>query len=235
VDKVMNTVVNNLIVTNNFTIDAQCRVLLTTPLESFAIGHTIVVSRGLLDVLPDEASLGLVLADELAHIALGHRTNTQFAFTNQTMMSDDEMLQKFRFQRNETEIAAAGRKAIEILGKSPYSQKLGTAGLFLRSLGENVERMPKLIRANLGNQLGSLGTLERFAELIRQAPQLDQEKLEQIAALPIGSRIKLDPWTNQITMLKNRPVSLLSSREKMLFEVSPFLLNLTRVEAANRP
>jgi hypothetical protein len=28
---------------------------MTTPLESFTIGHTIVVSRGMIDVLPDEA------------------------------------------------------------------------------------------------------------------------------------------------------------------------------------
>src|ERR1700674_1064694 len=60
VDKMLDTVVNNLIVTNNLTIDAQCRVLLTTPLETFSMGHTIAISRGLLDVLPDEASLAMV-------------------------------------------------------------------------------------------------------------------------------------------------------------------------------
>jgi hypothetical protein len=234
-DAVLNAVVNNLVVTNNLNVEVQCRVLLTTPLESFAVGHTIVVSRGLLDVLPDEPSLALVLADELAHIALGHRTNTRFAFTNQTMMSDEEMLLRFRFQRSEAEIAAAGKKAIDILGKSPYSQKLGNAGLFLRSLADNVSRLPNLIRANLGNQLGSTGTMERFAELVKLAPPLDQEKLDQVAALPIGSRIKVDPWTNQITMLKNQSISLLSSRDKMPFEVSPFLLNLTRIETPSTP
>jgi len=228
-------VVNNLIVTNGLNIEVHCRVLLTTPLESFAVGHTIVISRGLLDVLPDEASLALVLADELAHIALGHRTNTQFAFTNQTMTSDEEMLRRFRFQRNDAEIAAASKKAIELLEKSPYSQKLGNAGLFLRSLAENVARLPNLIRANLGNQLGSTGTMERFAELVKLAPALDQEKLDQIAALPIGSRIKVDPWSNQIAMMKNQSLSLLSSRDKMPFEVSPFLLNLTRIETPSAP
>ncbi len=67
VDKILQTVVNNLIVTNNLEIipDVRCRVLLTSPLESFTVGHTIVVSRGLLDVLPDEASLAMTLAHEL--------------------------------------------------------------------------------------------------------------------------------------------------------------------------
>ena len=57
VDEVLNTVVNNLIVSAKLNVEAHCRVLLTTPFETFAIGRTIVISRGLIDVLPDESSL----------------------------------------------------------------------------------------------------------------------------------------------------------------------------------
>ena len=39
-------------------------------------------------------------------------------------------------------------------------------------------------------------------------------------------------WTNQITLMQNKPISLLSAREKMPFEVSPFMLHLTRTETA---
>src|SRR2546426_346043 len=69
VDKVLETVVNNLEVTNNLDIqpEVRCRVLLTSTLESFTIGHTIVLSRGLIDVLPDEASLATMEAHELGH------------------------------------------------------------------------------------------------------------------------------------------------------------------------
>ena len=47
-DKVLETVVNNLEVTNNLDIQPEihCRVLLTGTLESFSIGHTIILSRG---------------------------------------------------------------------------------------------------------------------------------------------------------------------------------------------
>src|SRR6266852_1967278 len=45
--------------------EVRCRVLTTSTLESFTIGHTIVLSRGLIDVLPDEASLATMLAHEL--------------------------------------------------------------------------------------------------------------------------------------------------------------------------
>src|SRR6202044_272934 len=49
VDKVLETVVNNLEVTNNLDVqpEVHCRVLLTGTLEMFSIGHTIVLSRGL--------------------------------------------------------------------------------------------------------------------------------------------------------------------------------------------
>ena len=69
VNRVLQTVVNNILVTNDLDIPAvRCRVLLTTPLESFVMGRTIVLSRGLVDVLPDEATLAAVLSHELAHI-----------------------------------------------------------------------------------------------------------------------------------------------------------------------
>lgn len=232
VNDVLDTVVNNLIATNDLNVETRCRVLLTTPLETFTIGRTIVISRGLLDVLPDEASLAMVLSDELAHVALGHRTNTQFAFHDQTMFSDDEFLQRFRFSRSPEEIAAAGKKAVEILRKSPYNEKLSNAGLFLKALASRAPHFPNLIRANLGNQLSDGATLVRMGALASGGPVLDDQKLEQIAALPLGSRIKLDPWTDTIAFIKAKPISLLSAREKLSFEVAPLSPHLTRLVAS---
>src|SRR6266853_609286 len=58
VDKILMTVVTNLEVTNNIELPrpVRTRVMLTSPLETFSVGTTIIVSRGLIDVLPDEAS-----------------------------------------------------------------------------------------------------------------------------------------------------------------------------------
>jgi len=231
VDEVLNTVVNNLIVSGNLNVEAHCRVLLTTPIETFPIGHTIVISRGLIDVLPDETSLALVLADELSHIALGHPTRTQFAFHNQTMLSDAELLQRFHFERSPQEMLAAGNKTLEIMRASPY-QKVPNAGLFLQALASRASALPRLLEANLGNQVANADALARLAGFITSAPPLEEDKLEQIAALPLGSRVKVDPWSNQISLVKTRPLSLLSAREKMPFEVTPFVLYLTRVDPA---
>lgn len=226
VEEVLDTVVNNLIASSNLNVEARCRVLLTTPIETFSVGHTIVISRGLIDVLPDETSLALMLADELSHIALGHRTPTQFAFHNQTMLSDADLLQRFRFRRSPEEMLAGGKKTIEIMKASPY-QKTANAGLFLKALAGHATALPRLLQANLGNQLADAEAQQRLAEFAAAAPALEDDKLEQIAALPLGSRVKVSPWDNQITLVKTRPLSLLSPREKMPFEVTPFVLYLT--------
>jgi hypothetical protein len=229
VDDVLNTVVNNLIVSANLNVEAHCRVMLTTPIETFSIGHAIVISRGLIDVLPDEASLAMVLADELSHISLGHRTQTQFAFNNQTMLSDADLLQKFHFQRTPDEMASAGKQTIEIMKASPY-QKTANAGLFLKEMASRGSALPRLLQANLGNQFANADALNRLAAFAASAPALEENKIEQIAALPLGSRVKVNPWNNQAVLVKTRPISLLSAREKMPFEITPFALYLTRIE-----
>jgi hypothetical protein len=229
VDEVLNTVVNNLIVSANLNVEARCRVLLTTPLETFSVGHTIVISRGLIDVLPDETSLALVLADELSHIVLGSRMQTEFAFNDRTMFKDIELLQRLHFSRSKEEMLKAAKKTIEIMRASPYTNTTN-AGLFLKVLASRGPALPRLLQANLGNQVANAESLTQLAAFAGPAPALEEQKLEQIAALPLGSRIKLYPWNNRIELIKTRPIALLSPREKMPFEIAPCVLYLTRAE-----
>jgi len=114
------------------------------------------------------------------------------------------------------------------MNASPY-QKMANAGLFLKALAGRGNALPRLLQANLGNQVANADALSRLAEFATAAPALDDAQLEQIAALPLGSRVKLNPWNNQLALVKTRPISLLSPREKMPFEVAPFVLYLTRV------
>jgi hypothetical protein len=231
-DKILATVVSNLLITNNIDLqsDYHCRVLLTSPLESFTIGHTIVISRGLLDVLPDEASLAMVMAHEVSHIVLGHRFDTKLAFNDKLFFPDEESFQRLDFKRTVADEEAADTKALELLKNSPYKDKLGNAGLFLKSLQLHAPDLPKLIRPHLGNSLAG-GKSTRMSTLLASAPALDQKKLDQIAALPLGGRIKVDPWSDQVELSKAKPVALVSSREKMEFEITPFFPYLTRMTA----
>ena len=233
VDKVLQTVVTNLLVTNNIDLQSEvhCRVLLTAPLESFTIGHTIVVSRGLLDVLPDEASLAMVLAHELSHIVLGHPFDTKLAFNDRLLFRDEESFQRLDFRRRAADEEAADTKALELLKNSPYKDKLGTAGLFLKALQQHAPALPNLIRPHLGNSLAA-GNSIRMSTLLASAPQLEQRRTDQIAALPLGGRIKLDPWGDHVELAKAKPVALISAREKMPFEITPFFPYLTRFSTA---
>jgi Peptidase family M48 len=232
VDKVLQTVVNNLMVTNNLDIqpEVRCRIFLTAPLEAFTIGHTIVISRGMLDVLPDEASLAMVLAHELGHVVLDHQIDTKLAFNDRMLFPDDETFDRLGFQHTQPEEDAADKKAVEILKNSPYKDKLGNAGLFLRALQDRAPQLKHLIRPHLGDGLASKKDV-RMAELTAGAPQLETRRTDQIAALPLGGRVKLDPWTNRVELLKTKPVPLSSAREKMPFEVTPFFPFLTRLQA----
>ena len=230
VDKVLQTVVNNLIITNKLEIvpDVRVRILLTTPLESFTIGHTIVVSRGLVDVLPDEAALAMMLSHELAHIALGHKINTKFAFTDRFFFPDPDTFQRMSFERSPLDEQAADAKAMELLANSPYKDKLATAGLFLKELQKRAPVLTNLIRPHLGNPLGSKDTT-RLSTINASAPVLEDKNIAQIAALPLGGRIKVDAWSDRLSMMNVKPISLLSAHEKMPFEVTPFNLYLTRL------
>jgi hypothetical protein len=226
VDKVLDTVVNNIEVTNNLDIQPEihCRVMLTGTLESFSIGHTIVLSRGLIDVLPDEASLATMLAQELAQIIVTKPSTDQWGFNDTTNVSTVEALNHFSFRDTPADIQAANTKAVELLKNSPYKDKLGPAALFLKQLDAESKQLPALINPHLGNGV-ALGSA-----LAGTGPALDPSKVDQIAALPIGGRIKLDPWSDRVELLKSKPVALLSAREKMPFEVTPFMPFLTRYQ-----
>jgi len=234
VDKVLQTVVNNIEITNNIDLPrpVRARVMVTFPLETFSVGNTIIISRGLIDTLPDEASLAAVLSHELAHIVLGHNLGSKFAFTDRMLFSDESTYQNFGFRHNPEEETAADAKAVELLKNSPYAQKLGTAGLYLKQLQARGPQLSALLTAHLGNNFGdNKGQITRLSALMTSAPALDDTKLDQIAALPLGGRIKLDPWQDRVEMIKAAPVAITSVRDKMPFELTPFFPRLSRLGA----
>ncbi len=230
VDRILQTVVNNLEVTNNIDLPRplRTRVLLTAPLETFSVGNTIVISRGLIDVLPDEASLAAVLSHELAHIVLGHNLGSKFAFNDRMLFSDESTYNNFGFKHVPEEEAAADKKAVELLKNSPYAQKLDSVGLFLKALQARAPQLNALLTTHLGNTLASNGSVSRLSALITTGPALDMNKLDQVAALPLGGRIKVNPWDDKAEMVKTAPVAITSARDKMPFEVTPFYPRLAR-------
>jgi len=231
VDKVLETVVNNLEVTNNLDIqpEVRCRVLMISTLESFTMGHTIVVSRGLVDVLPDEASLAAILAHELGHVVLGHRMDTQFAFFNRLRFDEKETFRHFGFARTPEEEQAANQKGIELLQQSPYKDQSRTAQLFLQALQNRSKEIPNLISPHLGDRVPTtwaIASAVSGAQPSAATPAAPPANV--VVALPLGGRVKVEPWNDELQLLKSKPVGAVAEYEKMPFEVAPFVLYLTR-------
>jgi Peptidase family M48 len=230
VNKVLETVVNNILVTNDLDIPAiRVRVMLTTPLESFVMGRTIVLSRGLVDVLPDEATLAAVLSHELAHVVLQHSTGEKFMSGLTLPFPDIEIFNHLNFHFDAQQEADADKKGLELFAKSPYKDKLASAALFLEALDARSPELPNLLHGRLSNDFGS-SHFVGMKDWPGFPKQLKADQVDQVAALPLGSRVVLDPWSNKITLLRGQAPRAASASEKRPFEVTPFLPHLKRWE-----
>lgn len=223
-EKVLDTIVKNLEITNNFRdqVDLHCRVLLGTNLEMFSVGNTIVLSRGLIDVVPDEPTMAALLAHGMADSMVPKPYQDQYAFSDIMRLTATEVLRHLSFKEKKTEAAANGAKAMEFLKNSPYASQLSQAGLFFAQLREKSKSLRRLISPQLGNQVYF------DTHLMRAAPALQPNNINQISALPLDSRLKVDPWTGAVSLRKSKPPTLWSSRDKMPLEVTPLPPYLTR-------
>jgi hypothetical protein len=202
--------------------DVACRVLLTSTLESFTIGHTILISRGLLDVLPDEASLAMILAHELGHILSEHTLADRWAVKDWSVFLVEDRFDHFDFPIDAHVEEAANAKTIQLLQGSPYKAKLDNSVLFLQMLGSQVQSLPSLISPHVVSQVPLAN------QLLAVAPSTAANKGQAISALPMGSRIELNPWTSQVDLLKSKPNALVSSRKRQALLINPSILHLIR-------
>lgn len=224
VEKVLNTIVNNIMVTNNFDsrIEIKCRVLMTSDFELFSMQNTIVLSRGLIDVVPNEETLAALLAFEVADAMVPKPAQDQYGFSDILRLTPTEALKRLSFVDKPEESQKNSERAIELLKKSPYGGKLSNAGLFLSQLQSQSKALKQLINARLGNQVYFT------SQLLQIAPGLDPANLQQTGALPMGSRIKINPWDDAVSLMKTQQMPPISPREKIPFEVTPIDLHLTR-------
>jgi hypothetical protein len=129
----------------------DCRVLLTTPAEIFAVGNIIVVSRGLLNIVPNESVLAVMLARQVAHIVLGQPSGIALQPTRSLF----DLFRKKDFPGlgihwGPDQEAAADFEAIVLLKGSPYEGTIASAKAYLSQLKSDSHRFPNLARARFG-------------------------------------------------------------------------------------
>jgi hypothetical protein len=233
-NKVLDQIVINLQVPNNlaFTDQLHTRVLLTDTIEATTVGNTILISKGLIDSLPNEESIASVVAMELAHIAMGHHIDTRYAFNDRLLFPDTETFQRIDMNHSEVDNGTASKRAMEYLQNSMYKDKFPTAGLYYAQLVDRAKVLKQLNTPKLGDSLLKSDGTPWMADLLHQSPKLNWDDLTQTAALPLGSWLKTDPWDDKVHMLNAKRYAPMNARDKMPFEVTPVFFKLQRYAAA---
>ena len=217
-DGVLKTIARKLETANHFHIQPQvrCRELLTTRMEFFTVGHTIIVSRGLLDVAADEATLAAILALGLAKIELMTPADTRYPFADQVIFNPEDTFRKLSFVSASGSIKKIRELAAYYLSESPYKDSIPSVREFFAELVAKSSHIPELVVANLGDSL--------LNQMIFPDSKREPAKEETVrqAALPLGSRTRVDPWTDQLEILSVPPTVTLAN-DPMPFEVTPSL------------
>lgn len=231
--KVLDQIVTNLSVPSNlaFTTPVHCRVLLTTTIEATTVGNTILISKGLLDTLPNEESIASVVALELAHVAMGHHIDTRYAFNDRLMFPDEASFQRIAMNHTDHDNEDAAKRATEYLQASMYKDKLPNAGLFWSQLADRGKALKALNSPRLGDSLLRADGTSWMSDLAKTAPKINWDDLEQIPALPLGSWLKIDPWDDRVHMLNATRYAPMNARDKMPLEVTPIYFRLQRLNA----
>lgn len=154
-EKILDQIATNLMIPNNldFGDPVHVRILLTLPIEATVMNHTILLSKGLIDSIPNEEDMASVLTLELAHIKLGHRLDTMFAFSDELDFSNASTYLHLRFAYTDRENRAAAKLADEYLAKSIYKKKLGDAANYYAILVDREAALKAISHGFLGDSL----------------------------------------------------------------------------------
>jgi hypothetical protein len=232
--KILDQIVINLQVPNNlaFTDQIHTRILLTTTIETTTVGNTILISKGLIDSLPNEAAMASVVAMELAHIAMGHHIDTRYAFNDRLMFPDTATFQRIDMYHTDHDNAEAAKRAMEYLNASLYKDQLADAGLFYAQLVDREKPLKQLNSPKLGDSLLRPDGAPWMADLQHMSPKLNWDDLAQRPANPLGFWLKTDPWDDKVHQLNAKIYAYMNPRDKMPFEVTPIFFKLQRYDAA---
>jgi hypothetical protein len=238
-DKTLEALANNILAYNNIAVSSpiHVRTLLTEPLESLAVGNTIILSKSLIDttavVTQDGAqqmgNLNALLAFQLAHIVTGHKLDTKYAFNDRLLFPSDSTFKNIPMHHTEADNLEAAKKAVELLNAKELVDGQKYFGLYLQQLQQRVKALKALNEPMIGDGLVKGGNDTSFwmAALMPKAEKLDVKNLKQQAAEPLSAFLRFDPWTDQVITLHTAFEPLLSASDKMPFEVTPVYIKLS--------
>jgi hypothetical protein len=236
-DKTLEALANNILAYNQIQTSRPIRVrtLLTEPLESVAIGNTILLSKSLIDttavISSDGAqqmgNLNALLAFQVAHIILGHRIDTKYAFSDRLMFPPESAFQRLPMGHTDADDAEAAKEAAKLLGAKELADGQQYFGLYLQQLAAREKGLKALTTPQMGDSLVKTDGTFWMQAMVSKAPKLANNDLKQQGAMPLGQFLRFDPWTDKVIVMHTTYEPLLSARDKMPFEITPVYLKLS--------
>jgi len=223
--RVLDQIVLNLSAANNLTLPqpVRARVMLTDTVEATTVGNTILISRGLLNSLPSEQAIASVIAMELAHVAMGHHIDTSYAFNDRMLFPDEAIFQRITMYHSEADNAAAAKQAMAYLQNSTYKNQLDAAGTFYAQLANRARVLKAITTPVLGDSMLRPDGTPWLAELASQSPKLSPGEARQVAGLPFGNSLKIDPWDDTVETLSDKRQAPVNTHERQANEERPSL------------
>jgi hypothetical protein len=244
-DKTLAALANNILAYNNIpsTRPLKVRTLLTEPLESIAVGNTILISKSLIDTTSIQSAdgaqqmgnLNAILAFQVAHIILGHHIDTKYAFSDRLMFPSESAFQKLPMHHTDQDNEEAAKKAIELLSVKDLADGQPFFGLFLQQLQVRLKGLKALSDPQIGDSLLKPDGTFWMQALVAKGPKLNDTDLKQQAAMPLNAFLRFDPWTDQVIQMHSAYEPLLSARDKLPFEITPVYLKLSYYQAPATP
>ena len=244
-DKTLGELANNILAYNQIQTSSplKVRTMLTEPLESIAIGNTILISKSLIDTTSVPSADGAqqignlyaVLAFQVAHIILGHRIDTKYAFSDRLLFPSESTFTRLPMHHTDADNDAAAKKAVELLQPKDLANAQEFFGLYLQQLLQRSKALTALNTPMLGDSLLRTDGTPWMKTLVSKAPKLQINDLKQQAAMPLANFLRFDPWTDQVIQMHTTFEPLLSSRDKLPFEITPVYLKLAYYKAPAPP
>jgi hypothetical protein len=244
-DKTLAALANNILAYNNIpsTRPLKVRTLLTEPLESIAVGNTILVSKSLIDTTAIQSAdgaqqmgnLNAILAFQVAHIILGHHIDTKYAFSDRLLFPSESAFQKLPMHHTDQDNEEAAKKAIDLLSVKDLADGQQYFGLYLQQLQVRLKGLKALTDPQIGDSLLKPDGSFWMQAMVAKGPKLNDTDLKQQAAMPLSAFLRFDPWTDQVIQMHSAYEPLLSSRDKLPFEVTPVYLKLSYYQAPAPP
>ena len=182
-------------------------------------------------------NLNAILAFQVAHVILGHRLDTKYAFNDRLLFPSASVFERIPMHHTAVDNAEAARKAMQLLSVKELADGQKYFGLYLQQLQQRVKALPALNQPIIGDGLVRSDSDNTFwmEAMVPKGIKLDMKDLKQQAAMPLDNFLRHDPWSDQLIQMQTTIEPLLSDRDKMPFEVTPVFMKLSYFASAASP